>query len=189
LTVFTTRPDTVFGATYMVLAPEHPLVDTPRPRSSAPPCVPYQRQAAAKDVVARRVGDKTKTGVFLGSYARNPATGEAIPLWIADYVLMEYGTGAIMARAGARPPRLRIRAAVQAADPGGRARAGRRLAALHRRRGKLVNSGQFDGLGWRDGAARIVAWLQQKRRGRPQVQFRLHDWCIFAPALLGPPIR
>src|SRR5207244_6883179 len=95
--VFTTRPDTVFGATYMVLAPEHPLVDALTAEEQRPAVRAYQRQVAAKDVVARKVGDKTKTGVFLGSYARNPATGDAIPVWIADYVLMEYGTGAIMA--------------------------------------------------------------------------------------------
>src|SRR5882724_10743846 len=97
ITVFTTRPDTVFGATYLVLAPEHPLVDelTAVERRSAVKA--YQREVQSKDIVSRRVGDKTKSGVFIGSYARNPATGEAIPIWIADYVLMEYGTGAIMA--------------------------------------------------------------------------------------------
>ena len=97
ITVFTTRPDTVFGATYLVLAPEHPLVDALTAVEQQPAVRAYQREVAAKDIVSRKVGDKTKTGVFLGSYARNPATGEAIPIWIADYVLMEYGTGAIMA--------------------------------------------------------------------------------------------
>ena len=97
ITVFTTRPDTVFGATYMVLAPEHPLVEALTAVEQRTAVRAYQRQVAAKDIVARKVGDKTKTGVFIGSYARNPATGEAIPIWIADYVLMEYGTGAIMA--------------------------------------------------------------------------------------------
>src|SRR5216117_1260323 len=97
IAVFTTRPDTVFGATYLVLAPEHPLVDALTAVEQKPAVRAYQREVAAKDIVSRKVGDKTKTGVFLGSYARNPATGEAIPIWIADYVLMEYGTGAIMA--------------------------------------------------------------------------------------------
>ncbi|HKR54727.1 MAG TPA: class I tRNA ligase family protein, partial [Gemmatimonadales bacterium] len=97
ITVFTTRPDTVFGATYLVLAPEHPLVDTLTAREQQTAVRGYQREAQSKDVVTRRVGDTTKTGVFLGSYVRNPATGESIPIWIADYVLMEYGTGAIMA--------------------------------------------------------------------------------------------
>src|SRR5438067_8168356 len=97
ITVFTTRPDTVFGATYLVLAPEHPLVDELTADEQRRQVNAYRREMQGKDVVSRRVGDKTKTGVFLGSYARNPATGEAIPIWIADYVLMEYGTGAIMA--------------------------------------------------------------------------------------------
>src|SRR6266480_802550 len=97
ITVFTTRPDTVFGATYLVLSPEHPLVDTLTTQEQRSAVREYQRQAQSKDVVARRVGDRTKTGVFTGAYARNPATGEAIPIWTADYVLMESGTGAIMA--------------------------------------------------------------------------------------------
>src|SRR5439155_205207 len=102
--VFTTRPDTVFGATYLVLAPEHPLVDQLIADEQRRQVNAYRREVQGKDLVSRRVGggggggggDKTKTGVFLGSYARNPATGEAIPIWIADYVLMDYGTGAIM---------------------------------------------------------------------------------------------
>src|SRR2546421_5929420 len=94
ITVFTTRPDTVFGATYMVLAPEHPLVDELTADEQRPVVNADRREVQTKDIVSRKVGEKTKTGVFLGSYARNPATGEAIPVWIADYVLMEYGTGA-----------------------------------------------------------------------------------------------
>src|SRR5438094_5337050 len=97
ITVFTTRPDTVFGATYMVLSPEHPLVDTLTTQEQRAAVREYQRAAQSQDIVSRRVGDRTKTGVFTGAYARNPATGEAMPIWIADYVLMEYGTGAIMA--------------------------------------------------------------------------------------------
>ena len=95
--VFTTRPDTVFGATYMVLAPEHPLVDeltTPEQRAAVQT---YRTEAKAMDIITRRIGDKEKTGVSTGAVCRNPATGESIPIWIADYVLMEYGTGAIMA--------------------------------------------------------------------------------------------
>ena len=98
--VYTTRPDTVFGATFMVLAPEHPLVDaltTPEQRAEVEA---YRSAAASKDLVSRKVGDREKTGVFTGGYAMNPATGKPIPVWIADYVLMEYGTGAIMAVPG-----------------------------------------------------------------------------------------
>src|SRR5438477_5672213 len=93
ITVFTTRPDTVFGATYLVLAPEHPFVEELTAVEQRSTVKAYQREVQSKDVVSRRVGDKTKSGVFIGSYARNPATGEAVPIWIADYVLMEYGTG------------------------------------------------------------------------------------------------
>ncbi|HET7039989.1 MAG TPA: leucine--tRNA ligase [Gemmatimonadales bacterium] len=95
--VFTTRPDTVFGATYVVLAPEHPLVDQITAAERRPDVKAYLRRTQAMDIVSRRVGSKEKSGVFTGAYARNPATGESVPVWIADYVLMEYGTGAIMA--------------------------------------------------------------------------------------------
>ena len=97
ITVFTTRPDTLFGASFMVLAPEHPLVDALTTPEQAATVAEYRRQASTKSDVARQVEDKTKTGVFTGSYATNPINGEQIPVWIADYVLMGYGTGAIMA--------------------------------------------------------------------------------------------
>ena len=98
--VFTTRPDTVFGATFMVLAPEHPLVDAFTTPDRKAEVDAYRRSVASKDLVSRKVGEREKTGVFTGGYARNPATGKPIPVWIADYVLMEYGTGAIMAVPG-----------------------------------------------------------------------------------------
>src|SRR5207249_599536 len=176
-TVLTTRPDTVFGATYMVLAPEHPLVDTLTADEQRPAVRAYQRQAAAKDVVARRVGDKTKSGVFLGSYARNPATGEAIPIWIADYVLMEYGTGAIMAVPAhdkrdfefATQFKLPIRQVV--------AVEGEKLPSVSEN-GVLMNSGAFDGMVCTEGARKIVAWLAERGLATARVQYRLHDWCI-----------
>ncbi len=95
--VFTTRPDTLFGASFMVLAPEHPLVDALTIPAQSAAVVEYRRQASAKSDVARQVEDKTKTGVFTGAYAVNPVTSAPVPVWIADYVLMGYGTGAIMA--------------------------------------------------------------------------------------------
>ena len=98
--VFTTRPDTIFGATFMVLAPEHPLVDALTTADQREEVEAYRKAAAAKDLVSRKVGEREKTGVFTGGYAINPATGQPIPVWIADYVLMEYGTGAIMAVPG-----------------------------------------------------------------------------------------
>src|SRR3990172_9010040 len=94
--VYTTRPDTVFGATYLVLAPEHPLVDALTAGDRRAEVQTYRARVAQMDVVSRRVGDREKTGVFTGAYARNPATGESVPIWVADYVLMEYGSGAIM---------------------------------------------------------------------------------------------
>jgi leucyl-tRNA synthetase len=186
ITVFTTRPDTVFGATYLVLAPEHPLVDELTAEEQRSSVNAYRRAVAAKDLVSRRIGEKTKTGVFLGSYARNPATGEAIPIWIADYVLMEYGTGAIMA-VPAHDRRdyefatnfgLPIRQVVRSAEP---------LPSVTED-GVLMNSGEFDGVASREAQRQIVAWLQTKGLARPQVQYRLHDWCISRQRFWGPPI-
>src|SRR5882672_2787922 len=167
ITVFTTRPDTVFGATYMVLAPEHPLVDALTAVEQRPAVRAYQRRVAAKDIVSRKVGDKTKTGVFIGSYARNPATGESIPIWIADYVLMEYGTGAIMA-VPAHDARdfefatqfgLPIKPVVRVE--------GAELPSVSEE-GVLVNSGRFDGLTCREGARRITEWLVGQHLATPK---------------------
>ncbi len=186
--VFTTRPDTVFGATALVLAPEHPLVDQLTADEQRRQVNAYRREVQAKDLVSRRVGggDKTKTGVFLGSYARNPATGEAIPIWIADFVLMEYGTGAIMIVPAhdtrdfefATQFKLPIREVVRTGEP---------LPSVTED-GVLVNSGEFDGLSCREAKQRIVAWLQAKGLATPQVQYRLHDWCISRQRYWGPPI-
>jgi leucyl-tRNA synthetase len=190
ITVFTTRPDTVFGATYLVLAPEHPLVEAMTAGEQRAAVRAYQREVQSRDVVARRVGEKVKTGVFLGSYARNPATGEAIPVWIADYVLMEYGTGAIMAvpahderdHAFATQFGLPIRQVVKVEGERGDA-----LPSVTED-GALMNSGRFDGLACREGGKRIVAWLAEQQVGTPRVQYRLHDWCISRQRYWGPPI-
>jgi len=187
ITVFTTRPDTLFGATYLVLAPEHPLVDELTAAEQRPAVRAYQREVQSRDVVARRVGEKKKTGVFLGSYAKNPATDEAIPIWIADYVLMEYGTGAIMAVPGhdtrdhefATQFKLPILEVVRVE--------GEQLPVISEE-GVLVNSQQFDGLGCREGGRRIVAWLATRGVGSSKVQYRLHDWCISRQRYWGPPI-
>src|SRR5881628_1384595 len=187
ITVFTTRSDTVFGATYLVLAPEHPLVDELTAVEQRSAVKTYQREVQSKDVVSRRVGAKTKSGVFIGSYARNPATGEAIPIWIADYVLMEYGTGAIMA-VPAHDKRdfefdtqfkLPIRQVV--------AVSGETLPIVSEE-GVLINSGAFDGTPCVEGARKIVAWLSGRGLATPRVQYRLHDWCISRQRYWGPPI-
>src|SRR5262245_3367338 len=187
ITVFTTRPDTVFGATYLVLAPEHPFVEELTAVEQRPAVKAYQREVQSKDIVSRRVGDKTKTGVFIGSYARNPATGEAIPIWVADYVLMEYGTGAIMAVPAhdkrdfefATQFKLPIRQVVETP--------GEPLPSVSED-GTLMNSGAFDGMPGRDAARKIVAWLAERGLATPRVQYRLHDWCISRQRYWGPPI-
>jgi leucyl-tRNA synthetase len=187
ITVFTTRPDTVFGATYLVLAPEHPLVEELIAVEQRNAVKAYQRDVQAKDIVSRRVGEKTKTGVFLGSYARNPATGEAIPIWIADYVLMDYGTGAIMAVPAhdrrdfefATQFQLPIRQVVRLE--------GEALPSMSDE-GVLMHSGAFDGLPCREGARKIVEWLAGRGMATPRVQYRLHDWCISRQRYWGPPI-
>jgi len=188
LKLFTTRPDTVFGGTFVVLAPEHPLVDalTTGPQRAAVDA--YRRAVQAKDVVSRRVGEKDKTGVFTGAFARNPATGEDVPIWIADYVLMEYGTGAIggvpahdkrdfeFARQFGLPIREVVRGGT--AEP---------LPSVSLE-GVLVNSGPFDGQSCREGGRAIVEWLASRALATPRVQYRLHDWCISRQRYWGPPI-
>jgi leucyl-tRNA synthetase len=188
ISVFTTRPDTLFGATYLVLAPEHPLVEALTTAEQRAAVREYQREVQAKDVVSRKVGDKTKTGVFLGSYARNPATGEAIPIWIADYVLMEYGTGAIMAVPAhdkrdhefASQFHLPITQVVRAPGEG--------ELPIVTEEGTLMASPPFDGLACAEGARKIVEWLAGRGLATPRVQYRIHDWCISRQRYWGPPI-
>jgi leucyl-tRNA synthetase len=190
--VFTTRPDTIFGATFMVLAPEHPLVERLTGDAQRAEVEAYRKQAAATDLVSRQKTDKEKTGVFTGGTCVNPATGERIPVWIADYVLMEYGTGAIMAvpghdqrdfefatRFGLPIPRV-------IAGPGDGADTP--LPEAYAGDGTLVNSGDFDGMEWREAFRAIVAWLQERSLAEPQVNYRLHDWCISRQRYWGPPI-
>ncbi|MFQ5689152.1 MAG: leucine--tRNA ligase [Gemmatimonadota bacterium] len=209
--VFTTRPDTVFGATYMVLAPEHPLVDRLTAGERREEVEAYRVRTRATDLVERqKADDRTKTGVFTGGYCRNPATGEFIPVWIADYVLMGYGTGAIMAVpahderdfAFARTFDLPIRQVV-APGPGeqgeGNPRGGSTerttisqplaRAYVDRSEGQvLVDSGRFDGLPVEEGGAAIVDWLGGRGLAEPAVSYRLHDWCISRQRYWGPPI-
>ena len=191
--VFTTRPDTVFGASYMVLSPEHELVDAVTDDGHAPPVFAYREEAAKKDLVARQKVDKTKTGVFTGGHCLNPATGEAIPIWIADYVLVDYGTGAIMAVPGHDPRDFEF--AKQFELPIVRVVAGpdhdsdTPLEEAYVGEGSLVNSGEFDGLAAKpDGVRAITAWLAEKGLGESQINYRLHDWCISRQRYWGPPI-
>jgi leucyl-tRNA synthetase len=194
ITVYTTRPDTAFGATFMVLAPEHPLVEAltaPEQRSAVEE---YQRAASSKDLVSRKVGEREKTGVFTGGFALNPATGKQIPVWIADYVLMEYGTGAIMAVPGhderdfefAKKFGLPIVRVV--AEPDGAPDAPLETAYTDNENGRLVNSGQLDGTPAREAKGAVTRWLEEIGAGRGVVRYRLHDWCISRQRYWGPPI-
>lgn len=191
--VFTTRPDTVFGATYMVLAPEHPLVDTVTGDAHRDQVDAYRARTRAKDLVARQKIEKHKTGVFTGGHCINPATGRPIPVWIADYVLMGYGTGAIMAVPGHDErdfdfatayglPIIRV-----VADEGEDAGTPLEIAYEYPQ-GTLVNSGRYDGLSPEEAKEAIVADLAAEGLAERQESFRLHDWCISRQRYWGPPI-
>ena len=190
--VFTTRPDTLFGATYMVLAPEHPLVDALVTGTQRDAVLAYRDAVAKQDLVERQKVDKDKTGVFTGSYCVNPVNGASIPVWIADYVLMGYGTGAIMAVPGHDSrdfefastfdlPIVRVIAAPgDAADTP--------LTEAFVGDGVLVNSGAFDGRTVAEGKRGIVASLQERGLAEARVNYRLHDWCVSRQRYWGPPI-
>lgn len=194
VSVYTTRPDTIFGATFMVLAPEHPMVDELTSAGQRDAVAAYRKAAAAKDLVARKTGDKAKTGVATGGTVINPATGLEIPVWIADYVLMDYGTGAIMAVPGhderdfafATTYGLGIVRVV--AGPDDTASTPLTEAFVDNASGTLVNSGRFDGLATAAGGAEITAWLAADGHGNTKVQYRLYDWCISRQRYWGPPI-
>ena len=190
--VYTTRPDTVFGATYVVLSPEHPLVQEVTDDGLRPSVYAYVDKAAKKDLVARQKTDKTKTGAPTGGFCRNPATGQLIPIWVADYVLMEYGTGAIMAVPGhdsrdfefAEQFELPIIRVVAGPDDN----ADTPLTEAYVGAGRLVHSGSFDGIDVKESVDAVTAWAAEQGWGDAKVNFRLHDWCISRQRYWGPPI-
>ncbi|MBK6486663.1 MAG: leucine--tRNA ligase [Gemmatimonadetes bacterium] len=193
ITVFTTRPDTIFGATYLVLAPEHPLVDALTTDAQRADVSAYRDRATKQDLVSRK-STREKSGVLTGARAINPATGDEIPIWIADYVLMEYGTGAIMAVPGhderdfdfATVFGLPIVRVVAAPDEG----VDTLLAAAFTEDagGHLVNSRQFDGLAVAEAKQAVTTWLAGQGAATAVTNYRLHDWCISRQRYWGPPI-
>jgi leucyl-tRNA synthetase len=192
LPVFTTRPDTLFGATFFVLAPEHPLVAALVEGTEHEAAVAdYVRHAAARTAVEREA--KEKDGVFTGRFAVNPVNGETIPIWVADYVLMEYGTGAIMAvpahderdHAFAERYGIEIRQVVAAAD-GSEPEAGAFVA--HTDDEVLVNSGDFTGMPAPEGKRAITAWLAGQGLGEATIGYRLRDWLLSRQRYWGCPI-
>ena len=194
VTVFTTRADTIFGATWVVLAPEHPLVSeivTPIRRAAVDA---YLERTRTQDVVSRKV-NKEKTGVFTGAVAINPATGQPIPVWVADYVLMEYGTGAVMGVPGhderdfefAQKFALPIVRVVAGTDDDAHAPLTEAYAAKSDA-DLLVNSGHFSGMPVPQAKKAVVAWLEERRSATPVVNYRLNDWCISRQRYWGPPI-
>jgi len=201
LRVFTTRPDTLFGATFMVLAPEHPYVDEISTAERRAEVQAYVQQALALDLVERKKAgeERQKTGVDTGALALNPATGEQISIWVADYVLMEYGWGAIMGVPAhderdfefAKRYDLPIRVVVVPADQYEGFDPDAELEAAfteHTEDEVLVNSGKFDGVPAAKAIKEITAWLETEGRGAFAVNYRVHDWCISRQRYWGPPI-
>ena len=200
LRVFTTRPDTLFGATFMVLAPEHPLVArADRARRSARTVEALRRaDPPARREIERLSTDREKTGVPIGADAINPVNGERIPIWIADYVLAGYGTGAIMAVPAPRRARLRVRAAVRPAHPARDRRPAtmpddaplpRRYVIARRRPTRLVNSGRYTRPARGPRASRrIVADLEARGEGSAAVTYRIRDWLVSRQRAWGTPI-
>lgn len=186
-TVFTTRPDTLFGATYCVLAPEHPLVKKITTPEQKEAIENYLKEVEKKSDLERTDLAKDKTGVFTGAYAINPANNEKVPIWIADYVLMTYGTGAIMAVPAhderdwefAKKFDLPIREVVQG---------GNVEEAPYTGDGVHVNSGFLDGLNKEEAIEKMIAWLEENGLGKKKISYRLRDWVFSRQRYWGEPI-
>jgi leucyl-tRNA synthetase len=192
--VFTTRPDTLFGATFFVLAPEHPELERLIAGTDAADEVrEYVNRVGRESAEERGAEDREKTGVPLGRSVVNPVNGERIPMYVADYVLMEYGTGAIMAVPGhdsrdyefAQKFGLPVKRVIEGVDP----EIARDDEGLpYPGDGPMVNSGRFEGSGNREAYEEIVAWLEADQRGRPSVNYRLRDWLVSRQRYWGAPI-
>ncbi|OGL22122.1 leucine--tRNA ligase [Candidatus Saccharibacteria bacterium RIFCSPHIGHO2_01_FULL_45_15] len=189
ITVFTTRPDTLFGATFLVLAPEHELAKQLTNNDTRDKVVAYIDEAARKSEIERMNESRDKTGVFTGSHATNPVTGEKIPIWIADYALASYGTGALMAVpahderdfAFAEKFKLPIVNVIERpeSDSG---------TDMYHGEGVLTNSGHFDGMRSEEAREEVVAWLEQLQLGRSKITYKMRDWLISRQRYWGAPI-
>lgn len=186
-TVFTTRPDTLFGATYAVLAPEHDLVASIVTPDQAHAVATYQHEASLKSDLARTDLAKTKTGVWTGSFAINPVNGQEIPIWIADYVLASYGTGAIMA-VPAHDERDWEFAKTFDLDIIPVLQGGNVTKAAYTGDGLHINSGFLDGLDKTEAITKMIDWLEKEGVGRQKVTYRLRDWLFSRQRYWGEPI-
>ncbi|MFW6288889.1 MAG: leucine--tRNA ligase [Spirochaetota bacterium] len=191
--VFTTRPDTLFGATYMVLAPEHPLVDELTTDEQRAAVREYRDQARLKSDLERTELSKEKTGVFTGGYAINPVNDGRIPVWISDYVLLSYGTGAIMAVPGHDERDFEFAQAfdlpiVRVVAPEEDPQTTEELTEAMPEPGVAVNSGQFDGLRTAEFKKRITEWLEEKGVGEKAVNYKLRDWIFSRQRYWGEPV-
>ena len=192
ITVFTTRPDTVYGASFMVLAPEHPLVDRIATAGQRPEIDAYRQQTSRQSEIERLSTEKEKTGVFTGAYAVNPFNGEKIPIWIADYVLITYGTGAVMgvpahdqrdfefaSKFGLPIVPVFDHPEIDVTRP---------LERAFSQGGRMVNSGPFDGTPADEAIQRVIAHAAERGFGESTVTFRLRDWLISRQRYWGAPI-
>ena len=195
VTVFTTRPDTLFGATFFILAPEHPLVDDlVRGTAQEDEVKRYVAKAMNTSAIERSSIEKEKTGVFTGRYAVNPVTGAGIPIFVADYVLMDYGTGAIMAVPGhderdfAFAKKYDLPVIEVIASPAEFKNADGSLKEAYTGDGLLVNSGQFDGLPKAQGIVKVTEWLRDQGQADFAVNYKLRDWLLSRQRYWGAPI-
>ena len=201
--IFTTRPDTLWGATFMVFSPEHPLVDEITTPENKAAVEEYKQQAARQSDIQRGAADKEKTGIFTGGYAINPVNQARIPIWIADYVLISYGTGAIMAVpahderdfAFARKYELPIVPVIQPVGADGDPPDGATMPAAYIGNGVMINSGILNGTkvntekGRKNPSiAKVIDWLEEKGIGKESVNYRYRDWLISRQRYWGAPI-